>query len=113
MWLDAESSRVGRGRYTKNTANKKFCGWNKEGMHQFNELIKLVQENRARPFAKDIEEETYKTLTKRYQSMLGVNHKNSWSKHHCAAMQEDDDDNNDSLIEPNNELHLMVLMEEV
>ena len=78
MWLDAESTRVGRGRYTEtNAANKIICSWNKEGMCQSNQLIKLVQENRAKLFAKDIEEETYKTLAKRYQSMLGVNHKNS------------------------------------
>ena len=78
-------------------------------MRWFNDLIKLVQENRARLFAKDMEEETYKTLAKRYQSMLGVNCKNSWSKHHHAPMQEDDDDSDDSSIEPNDELHLIMV----
>ena len=73
MWLDAESNKVGRGKYIEHAANKKFYSWNKEGMHWFNKLQKLVQENRLRPFAKDIEEETYKTLAKRYQSMFGVN----------------------------------------
>ena len=113
MWLDAESSKVGRGRYTKNAANKKICSWNKEGMCQLNEPNKLVEENRTRPYAKQVEEETFKTLAKRYQGMLGVNHKNSQSKHHHAAMQEEDDDSDDSLIEPKDELHLMVTVNEV
>jgi hypothetical protein len=108
MWLDAESNKVGRGRYTENAANRKFCGWSNEGMHQFNELIQLVKDNRNNRNAKQVEEETFKTLAKRYKSMLGVNCKNSQAKHHHVAMQGEDDDSDDSSIEPQDELHLMV-----
>jgi hypothetical protein len=32
MWREAETTRVGRGRYTENGPNKKFCGWSNDGM---------------------------------------------------------------------------------
>jgi hypothetical protein len=32
MWREAETTRVGWGRYTKNMPNKKFCGWSIDGM---------------------------------------------------------------------------------
>ena len=74
--------------------------------HWFNELNQLVQKNRTKQYAKQVEEETFKTLAKRYQSMLGVNCKNSQAKPCHRAMQEDDD-SDDSSIKPQDELHLM------
>jgi hypothetical protein len=32
LWMESETSRVGRGKYTENAPNKKFCGWSNEGM---------------------------------------------------------------------------------
>ena len=98
MWLDAKSKKVGRGSYTKNAANRKFCSWKNDGMHWFNELNLLVQENRVKQYTKQVEEETFKTLTKRYESMLSVNHKNSQEKYHYAAMQKESDNSNDCSI---------------
>ena len=45
LWLNAESSKVGRGPYTENGPNKKFCGWTNEGMRRFNKLLKEVRTN--------------------------------------------------------------------
>jgi hypothetical protein len=32
LWINADSNRVGRGKYTENGPNRKFCGWTNEGM---------------------------------------------------------------------------------
>jgi hypothetical protein len=32
LWINSKSTKVGRGKYTKNGPNRKFCGWTKEGM---------------------------------------------------------------------------------
>ena len=45
LWMDAESTRVGRGRYTDNVPNKKYCGWSNEGMRHFNILNDEVRNN--------------------------------------------------------------------
>ena len=45
LWMDAESTRVGRGRYIDNVPNKKYCGWSNEGMRHFNILQAKVRNN--------------------------------------------------------------------
>ena len=32
LWINLETTKVGRGKYTENGPNKKFCGWTNEGM---------------------------------------------------------------------------------
>jgi hypothetical protein len=45
LWMDAETTSVGRGRYTDNVPNKKYCGWSNKGMRYFNQLIAEVRNN--------------------------------------------------------------------
>ena len=32
LWINSDSNKVGRGKYTENGPNRKFCGWTNEGM---------------------------------------------------------------------------------
>lgn len=70
LWLTATSTRVGRGRYTKEAKNHKFCGWSNEGIRRFNDLFMEVEENRQKQWAKGVEATTVKTLANRYNKML-------------------------------------------
>jgi hypothetical protein len=45
LWMESETTRVGRGKYTENAPNKKFCGWSNEGMRRFNNLLAEVRIN--------------------------------------------------------------------
>jgi hypothetical protein len=103
LWMDAESTRVGRGRYTDNVPNKKYCGWSNEGMRRFNILNdevrnNQVRNNRNKQYSKEVEDATTRTLAERYQTLMAVRGRNSrkW-RHHVPdsddeANQEEDDD---------------------
>ena len=99
LWMDAESTRVGRGRYTENVPNKKYCGWSNEGMRRFNILLAEVRNNRNKQYSKEVEDATTRTLAERYQTLMAVRGRNSrkrW-RHHVPdsddeANQEEDDD---------------------
>ena len=99
LWMDVESTRVGRGRYTNNVPNKKYCGWSNEGMRRFNRLNDDVRNNRNKQYSKEVEDATTRTLAERYQTLMAVrgrnSHKHRW--HHVPdsddeANQEEDDD---------------------
>jgi hypothetical protein len=45
LWMNSETTKVGRGKYTEHGPNKKFCGWTNEGMRRFNKLLKEVRIN--------------------------------------------------------------------
>jgi hypothetical protein len=99
LWMDAESTRVGRGRYTDNVPNKKYCGWSNEGMRHFNILLAKVRNNQNKQYSKEVEDATTRTLAERYQTLMAVRGRNSrkrW-RHHVPdsddeANQEEDDD---------------------
>ena len=99
MWKDSETTRVGRGKYTENAKNKKFCGWSNDGIRRFNQLNTEVRANRNKHFAKDVEEETVKTLAERYNKMLavGMQCKNNRKCRRHGRMENTDDEqeNND------------------
>ena len=107
-WLEADGTKVGRGKYTENAANKKFCGWRNEGMCRFNELNKFLTENRKKQYCKPVEEEIVKTFAETYKSLLGVNRKNSRAKRRHETMQEEDNYDDDSSVLPQDELHLLM-----
>jgi len=92
MWKEAETTRVGRGKYTENAKNKKFCGWSNEGIRRFNELNTLVRVNRNKQFSKDVEDATLKTLAERYEKLLAVRRKNGRKRRrHCLTENTDDE----------------------
>ena len=45
LWMHDDSSKVGRGPYTENGPNEKFCDWTNEGMRRFNKLMEEVKNN--------------------------------------------------------------------
>ena len=97
MWKDAETTRVGRGKYTDNVKNKKFCGWSNDGIRRFNQLFEDVKANRDKQFAKEVEEATVKTLAQRYNKMLavGVRRKNGHKRRRHGVMVNTDDEEDD------------------
>ena len=73
LWIHSETTKVGRGKYTENGPNKKFCGWSKAGMRCFNKLLEEVRTNRNKLYSKEVEETTFKTLVaERYKAILVV-----------------------------------------
>ena len=115
LWMNSETTKVGRGKYTENGPNKKFCGWTNEGMRRFNELLDEVRTNRNKQYSKDVEEASMKTLAERYKALLAGSRKNSRKRHHHVSKHSDaDEDNDDNPIIPEDELILLVsAMEEV
>lgn len=112
MWKEAKTSRVGRGIYTENSRNKKFCGWSNDGIRRFNELIKEVRENRNKQYSKSVEEETFKTLAERHKKVLGVKRKNARKRRRIVLSDEEEEDEDEDDIYPDDELELLS-MEEV
>ena len=107
LWMDAESTRVGRGRYTDNVANKKYCGWSNKGMRRFNILQAKVRNNQNKQYSKEVEDATTRTLAERYQTLMavrGMKHKHQHVPDHSKDEANDEDD--DSII-PEDELILL------
>jgi hypothetical protein len=77
LWMESETTRVGRGKYTENAPNKKFCGWSNKGMRRFNNLLAEVRINQAKQYSKEVENVIFKTLAERYKTVIGVRRKNS------------------------------------
>ena len=117
LWINSETTKVGRGKYTENGPNKKFCGWTNEGMRRFNKLLEEVRTNRNKLYSKEVEETTFKTLAERYKAMLVGSRKNSRKRrrHVCEHSDRDDDeDDDDYTIIPEDELILLAsTMEQV
>ena len=117
LWINSETTKVGRGKYTENGPNKKFCGWTNEGMRRFNKLIEEVRTNQNKLYSKEVEETTFKTLAERYKAMLVGSRKNSHKRHRhvCEHSDRDDDeDDDDYTIIPEDELILLAsTMEQV
>ena len=85
LWMDAESTRVGRGRYTNNVPNKKYCGWSNKGMRCFNMLNAKVRNNWNKQYSKEVEDATTRTLAERYQTLMAVRGRNS-HKASCSRL---------------------------
>jgi len=117
LWINSDTTKVGRGKYTENGPNKKFCGWTNEGMRRFNKLLEEVRTNQNKLYSKDVEETTFKTLAERYKALLAGSRKNRRKRHHhvCEHSDRDDDeDDDDNTIIPEDELILLAsAMEEV
>jgi hypothetical protein len=111
IWMNSETTKVGRGKYTENGPNKKFCGWTNEGMRRFNKLLEEVRDNQNKQYSNAVEVTVFKTLAERYKALLGQKCKNSHKHHHHVTEhsdQEDDEDDDDSSVIPKDELALLV-----
>lgn len=112
LWMESETTRVGRGKYTENAPNKKFCGWSNKGMRRFNNLLAEVRINQAKQYSKEVENVIFKTLAERYKTVIGVRRKNSQK---CRRRllddmgEEDEDDLDDSSsVIPEDELSFLL-----
>jgi hypothetical protein len=45
LWKSANGSKMGTGTLTKDGTNKKYCGWTKQGMKVFNDILRKVKQN--------------------------------------------------------------------
>jgi hypothetical protein len=111
LWRESETTRVGRGKYTENAPNKKFCGWSNEGMRRFNNLLAEVRTNRGKQYSKEVENATFRTLAERHKTVMGVRRKNSRKRRRRVSdpFDEEDEENvDDSSVIPEDELSLLV-----
>ena len=110
LGMDAESTRVGRGRYTNNVPNKKYCGWSNKGMRHFNILQAEVRNNQNKQYSKEVVDATTWTLAERYQTLMAVRGRNSckhWWHHIPDSNDEANQEEDDDLIYAEDELILL------
>ena len=110
LWIHSETTKVGRGKYTENGPNRKFCGWTNEGMRQFNTLLDEVRGNQNKQYSNEVEDVTLKALAERHKALMRGSCKNSCKRHH--HMMESDDQSNkeeddDSSVTPEDDLMLL------
>lgn len=116
LWVNSDTASVGRGQYTKNGPNKKFCGWTNEGMRRFNQLLDEVRANRLKQYSKEVEDATFKTLAERYKTTMGMGRKNSRKRRRHVTDDSDQEDNqgvSNSIIPEDELFRLAQEMEEV
>jgi len=111
MWINSESIKVGRGKYTENGPNRKFCGWTKEGMRRFNKLLEEVRGNRNKQYSDEVEDVTLKVLAERHSALMRGSCKNS-RKHRrhfteFSNLSEDEEDDDDTSVVPEDDLILL------
>lgn len=53
---------MGTGTLTKDGTNKKYCGWMKQGMKVFNDILRKVKQNQEAAGAKKVEEDVRDAL---------------------------------------------------
>jgi hypothetical protein len=67
LWKNSNGSKIGTGNLTKDGTNKKYCGWTKEGINFYNDMLKKVKDNRKAPGAQDVEKKARDALKERYK----------------------------------------------
>jgi hypothetical protein len=65
LWKSANGSKVGAGKLTKDGTNKKYCGWTKQGIKVYNDILHKVKKNREAAGAKKVEENVRDKLRER------------------------------------------------
>lgn len=99
LWINAEGSRVGNGNLTKDGTNKKFCGWTREGIQLYNDLLQKVKLNRAAAWASVVEDAVMKALRSKYKyearrHSAGVRRRRKRGRHY----DDEDSDGERSLV---------------
>jgi hypothetical protein len=111
LWINFDSNKVGRRKYTKNGPNRKFCGWTKKRMRQSNELLKDIRGNQNKQYSDEVEDMTLKALAERHRAFMRGSRKNS-CKRHCHSMEfsadlSDKEDDDDASVIPKDDLGLL------
>jgi hypothetical protein len=111
LWIKTDSTKVGRGQYTKNGPNRKFCGWTKEGMRRFNKLLEEVRGNRNKQYSDEVEDVTLKVLAERHSALMRGSRKNSRKRRRhlteFSNLSEDEEEDDDTSVVPEDDLVLL------
>jgi hypothetical protein len=110
LWINADSNKVGRGKYTENGPNRKFCGWTNEGMRRFNTLLDEVRGNRNKQYSDEVEDVTLKALAERHKAFMTASRKNSRKRRrHSTEINDlsDEEDDDDNSVIPEDDLCLL------
>jgi hypothetical protein len=111
LWINSDSNKVGRGKYTEHGPNRKFCGWTNEGMRRFNELLEDVRGNRNKQYSDEVEDMTLKALAERHRALMRRSGKNSRKRRRhsteFSADQSDEEDDDDASVVPEDDLGLL------
>jgi hypothetical protein len=111
LWIKSDSNKIGRGKYTKNGPNRKFCGWTNDGMRRFNKLLEDVRGNQNKHYFNEVKDMTLKALAERHRALMRRSGKNSHK--HCRHLMEfstdqsDEEDDNDASVVPEDNLGLL------
>jgi hypothetical protein len=73
LWKNTEGTRVGTGNLTRDGSNKKYCGWTKQGITMYNDILEKVRANCNVSWAQNVEDKVMETLRKRYNCDGGRN----------------------------------------
>jgi hypothetical protein len=64
--MTTDGTKVGKGNLTKDGSNKKYCGWTKQGIEAYNEILVEVKANCKASWAQNVEDKVMETLRERY-----------------------------------------------
>jgi hypothetical protein len=102
------------GKLTKDGTNKKYCGWTKEGINFYNDMLKKVKENRKAPGAQDVEKMARNALQERYKGRHNTiaeatnwRHRKKRQKNKGDPFNSDDSKNEDENIDAENDLDIV------
>ena len=108
LWKSANGSKVGTGTLTKDGTNKKYCGWTKQGMKVFNDILRKVKQNREAAGAKKVEEDVRDALRERDPNWIRRNREaaSRWRRRKRKRGDDGSDDDDDDLesVEAENDL---------
>jgi hypothetical protein len=62
LWKNTEGTRVGTGNLTRDGSNKKYCGWTKQGIKLYNDILEKVKANHNASWAQNMEDKVMETL---------------------------------------------------
>jgi hypothetical protein len=68
LWKNAEGTRLDTGKLTRDGSNKKYCGWTKEGIKMYNEILEKVKANRIASWAQKVEDKVMETMRDRHKN---------------------------------------------
>jgi hypothetical protein len=98
LWKTSDGTKVGTGILTKDGSNKKYCGWTKQGIKAYNEILEKVRDNRKASWAQNVEDKVMETLRDRYncdgrRNRNLIRRRKKRKFEYCGSDGEEDGDN--------------------
>jgi hypothetical protein len=66
LWKNVEGSKVGTGNLTQDGLITKYCGWTKQGIKLYNNILEKVKTNCNASLAQNVENKVIETLREHY-----------------------------------------------